>query len=619
MSHFQNILYVNFRCRKETSDINDADTGIKWFETVLQHVPNDPHAQTGLAALLQLRADDLILSNVERRAISDRALLLLKNVIATTLDADPALPSRLGKCSSVLADRFEFDGQREHIDEAIAHQERAISLPQVVSSSLWFHYAQLSHYLQQRFFHTRNSLDLESAREAATKALHHAGTNPECRARALQELACSQATSYQFHVTHDLAELDSAINDLREAMKIRPDWRSVPALRNLGSALMLRFERDGSYEDASEGIACVREAVDILRKLVGKGNHQSEISAIRTLAKAHGQRAARYRGQEDLDEAVRLYRGAYLMTDEEHARRIDIACDFAFALADRYNISVRKNMSDLEDAKRITEETLGLIRSRATLGEILRLQNTLGMIHTRQYAVNESSETINIAIAWYQACVNAIPLLKMDSGKETTEFGLDELTRAYEPHSTAVPLPHGDSAKEMMEVAAGNLAQALRLKATTTKIEKDFVVAMAQYQRLIQGYKNSNTQIPSYLIEGLADVALALRRSKEHSREGIARLSGLVARQSYCELLDRRDVSLETKVLAAIEASQLFYLIDEDISKACELAKTAVQRLSEAITLGLSRFDHLRMVRKFSHLPNTALCYSILAGESSFE
>ena len=69
-------------------------------------------------------------------------------------------------------------------------------------------------------------------------------------------------------------------------MSLRPDWRSVSLLRNLGAVLCMKFERGGGYQDASEGISFLREAVDILRRLKGKNNHSDESAVISILANA---------------------------------------------------------------------------------------------------------------------------------------------------------------------------------------------------------------------------------------------------------------------------------------------------------------------------------------------
>ena len=181
---------------KESYKNKDADSGINVFKSILDVYPNDPHAQSGLAALYSQRAEGMVMSNVQRRSETDKALQLLENVIVRTTLTDEASPSRLGKCSSVLADRFAYDGSIQDIDIAIELQKAAIGLPQTLQSSLWFHYAQLSNYWQKRYYHTRIQSDLKSGEEAANDAIKAAGKTPICRAKGLEELAAIQCISY---------------------------------------------------------------------------------------------------------------------------------------------------------------------------------------------------------------------------------------------------------------------------------------------------------------------------------------------------------------------------------------------------------------------------------------
>ena len=569
---------------KESYKDKDADSGIKVFESILDVHPDNPHAQSGLAELYNQRANEMVMSNLQRRVETDRSLQLLENVIVQTALSNEALPSRLGKCSNVLADRFTYDGSIQDIDIAIELQKAAIGLPQTLQSSLWFHYAQLSHYWKMRYHHTRIQSDLKSGEEAANDAIKAAGKTPVCRARGLEELASIQCISYQFEVTEKDELIDDAIANFREAMKLRPDWRSVSLLRNLGAALLLKFDRVGSYQAASEGIEYLREAVDILRRLSGKGNNNNEVFALSNLANALQKRYRRFSGKEDLDEAIRLYQNIMQIVDEEHVRSIDYVVDLSFVLGLRYEIT--GNDADIAEAQQRVETAISYLNERTSPSESRRLENALGMVFLRRYNAKEDVESIEAAIKHFQACL--------------------------QPTSA----PFEASASEMKAVARANLAQAFRIRAVTTRAADDFLAAILFYYSFISDCQKDAIPLDSTVLEGLAEVTLSSWRHSGGPTTKEARTAGLLSRSAFCQLLQHKQATTAIKIHAAVEAAQLFYLLDKDVKSAKKFAKLALDSLIEAAMLGLSRLDHLRIVKRFSYLPSMSLCYSILDKEA---
>ena len=563
---------------KESYKDNDADSGIRVFESVLDIHPNDPHAQSGLAELYSQRANIMVMSNVQRRRETDKSLQLLENVIVQTALTDEALPSRLGKCSNVLKDRFAYDGSIHDVDVAIELQKAALGLPQTPQGSLWFHYAQLSSYWTTRYHHTRIQSDLTSGEEAARDALKAAGRTPVCRARGLEELACIQCISYQFGVSQKNGVIDDAISNFRQAMELRPDWRSVSLLRNLGGALLIKFDRGGSYQAASEGINYLREAVDILRRLSGKGNNQDEIGTISILANALVKRYQRFPGLGDLDEAIRLYRNILKIIDEEHVKSTDYIVDLCFALGLRYEIT--RDDADIAEAQQRAETAISYLNERTSPSERYRLENTLGIAFLRRYNVKEDLDSIVAAFIHFQKCL--------------------------EPTSSA----------EMREAATANLAQAFRLRAISTKAKNDYLEATQFYFHLLSERKNSSTLPDSSVLECMAEVAWSYWIHDGGPNSTEARTAGLVSLRAFCQLLQHKQAKTDTKIGAAAKASQLSYLLEKDLEGAKRYGKLALDSLIEAAMLGLSRLDHLRIVKRFSYIPGSNLCYSILGEEA---
>ncbi len=571
---------------KENYKDQDVDSGISVFESILTLHPNDPHAQSGLAELYNQRAKIMVMPNAQRWRETDNSLHLLENLIVQTSLSDEALPSRLGKCSGVLADRFSYDGSVQDIDIAIELQVTAFGLPQTPHGGLWFHYAQMSHYWKTRYHHTRIPSDLTSGEDAARNSIKAAGRAPECRARGLEERACIQCISYQFEIASKDEIIDDAISNFRESMKLRPNWRSAALLRNLGGALLIRFDRGGSYRTASKGIDYLREAVDILRRLSGKGKQPDELFTVSILANALSKRHRRFGGKEDLDEAIRLLRFTSESIDEEHVRSIDNVADLCFALGLRYQMTL--NDVDINEPQQRAETAISYLDESASSSERYRLENALGQAFLRRYSVKEDMVSIVTAIEHFNRCL------------ETTSSSLDSF------------------ATEMRQLAKNNLAQAFRARAITTKARDDYNVAIRFYFQLLTESKNNSKPLDPSILECMAEVGLSLfrhgRGSTSKSRK--VRTAGKLAQKAFCQLLEQGQTASGIETNAAVEAAQLFYLLDGDLENAKKYGKLALSSLTDSAMLGLSRLDHLRLVKRFSYLPSMNLCYSILGQET---
>ena len=577
---------------KETYKDQDADSGLRVFESILQLHPNNPYARSGLSELYNQRANNIVMANAQRRNETDKSLELLENLIVDTSDQDEALPSRLGKCSGVLAERFAYDGSVQDIDIAIELQKTAIGLQQTNQASVWFHHAQLSHYWQRRYYHTRIPNDLQIAEEAARDSIRTAGRVASSRARGLEELACIQSISYQRgNRQNDTSVINDAISNFREAMSLRPDWRSVVLLRNLGEALLLRFDCGGGYQEAAEGIVYLREAVDILRRQSGKGSNQQEIFALSALARALMKRYHRFSGKDDLDESIRPARFTLTLMDEEHVQSTDLVADLCFALGLRYELD-RKDV-DIDEAQQRAETAISYLSERASPSERFRLGNTLGQIFLRKYRVTEAPRSILKAVEHFQNCL------------KPTSSPLDSF-------AVEVKL----SAKE-------NLAQAFRIRAVTNKSLDYYSEALKFYLRLLAECNSDPSQRHLHLtiLDCTAEVALAVWKLAWGNGKGPTsqlpetRNYGLVARRAFRQLLEHGKGQPSMIINAAAELAQLHYLLDKDLHNASRYSSLALNLL-DATMLGLNRLDCLRLAKRFSYLTSMNLCYSVLGNKT---
>ncbi|KAM0805405.1 hypothetical protein BDR22DRAFT_884935 [Usnea florida] len=571
---------------RETSKGSDAESGIKIFESILTIHPTNSHVQSGLAMLRSHRAHNKVMSNLERRRESDRSLQMLQNFIVNTELGDTNLPARLGRCSTILNERFTYDECLQDIDVAIELQTTAVNLPQIPEGDVSGYYAELSVYWQNRYDHTRVQSDLASGEEAARSAVRAAGNIPSCLEAGLCQLARTKMISYQFGITDNDQVIDDAISNFREAMALRPERRSNNLLLNIGAALLAKFSGGGSYRAASEGIECLREAVDILRRQKGKGNDPLESATMSTLADALVTRYQKFSGKEDIDEGIRLYRKLVEDLDEDHVDWIGYVVDLCFALGLRY--AVTRDDVDIAEAQQRGEFAMSNVNERTSLHLLSRLVNMCGMLFLRKFTVKQNLKDIETAIKHFR------------TGQELASAPLGVLVNL----------------SNMKKVTAENLSQALRAKALWTKTRNDYVASIQFYNHIISDHRKKSIWPSLSIFEVLAVVALSCWRQGGSSDSKEIRTYGHVALTACQRILQRGKSSIK-KIDAALQAAELSHFLKRDRESAKTYSKMAVNSLVEAATLGLSRLDHLRLMKRFPNVPSVGLSYSILGKDAT--
>ena len=118
--------------------------------------------------------------------------------------------------------------------------------------------------------------DLEKALAAGQRGVDEAGPEKECEAESISQLGYAQGTAYYRTITREV--LSKAIANLRTADQLNTKllWRRVAVKENLAQSLGLRYDLDGNAQDGAEAIKLARDAVDILRKLSGRGKQARE-------------------------------------------------------------------------------------------------------------------------------------------------------------------------------------------------------------------------------------------------------------------------------------------------------------------------------------------------------
>jgi tetratricopeptide (TPR) repeat protein len=555
----------------EYSQVKDAESGISIFEDLLKIDPDNPHAGTGLAELIRQRAASLVLSNADRQLISARAIELLENIVVNTSDTDRAMPSRLGKCSSALADRFRTDSVIQDIDVAIALQTAATNLQPL--GARWFHLKELCEYHIIRHNISNAEEDIVSALAKGKECVEAAGPMKKNRSDCLLQYGCAQATGYQ--KTHAPEMLSEAIISMREAEKLSTEvlWRNVAILENLAKMLEIRFRLTGAYDDAAEGIRLIKEAIDMLRRLTGKGNHSREARCLNTLGELFLARYNKYGAAEDIDEAIRACHSSLEATDIEHVEYVLRAKNLSHVLGIRYGL-LGKTI-DFETAQTLVNSTLDSLQRR-TLAPSER--ETAMMLN--QKGANLLHKAVRI---------------------EDNEL----LAPAIQSFSEAVRLVPGDTAY------SSNLATATKRVAISAPNHENSKLALMALQKHVGTVMN---QVPTSLsqegpavLHSMAEIQLA-RAKKYPNDQGIGEMANTVLKQ----LVDLKPVKSADKIWAAGELAVRLYQT-KDYAGAAKYINTATDNLPHVTMYGLSRADQLKAFQPHSNLPKFALAFNILA------
>ena len=387
----------------EYSQVSDANTGIEVFNDILRWNPDHPHAASGLAELLRQACAQQVLGNATLREYTTKAIDLLESTIACTRDDDPNLPSRIGRCSEALANRFEYDGVVEDVDIAINLQHAALNLPQMKANSRWFHLKQLCYYHTLRFNRLHEVEDIRQALDLGHRSLDASQADKRATADTRLELGCAQATSF-LYVSHKKEDLDDALSNFQMAEKLNTElrWRSVANLRNFARLLCIRFQQSDSYEDIAKGLEYIREAVDINRRLARKDKNPSEARCLEVLGDLLLARASSFNAEEDINEAILAYRQALNMTDIEHPEYVPRTKNLSSTMLLRFSMFGRGK--DMKEASTLIEVVIDSLKSRkcqTTARERALLQNQLGTIKMRLFAQNDNLKALEQAGTYF--------------------------------------------------------------------------------------------------------------------------------------------------------------------------------------------------------------------------
>ncbi|KAI1385984.1 CHAT domain-containing protein [Hypoxylon trugodes] len=354
MTHLSACLQASFDKKNEWEVIKEAlSLAHAALELTPKGHPDRPRCLGTLAAWCHTyyRIDEDSEPNIEELNI---AVNLAKESVATISQDDDNTPARLTGLAEILLSRVDLTGSRKDLEEAIENAERATSISPPDTSSAFFQLARARFKLYEK---TENFQDLQAAVEKGREAVKDIPQNhPDYVVRAIgltkylhclsewtQQLGPIQeafdlaiavinitpktSAGYPYHVlclalfslgrakiNGSLEDTENTIKSLKELLGELPPGHHLQSdcLANLSTAYRQLFENQGDLSEAKY----LDEAVDYARSALSisstKGLPSNSNATI--LAGCLSARFVKGKNPEDIEEAIRLVRGAISTT-----------------------------------------------------------------------------------------------------------------------------------------------------------------------------------------------------------------------------------------------------------------------------------------------------------------
>lgn len=263
------------------------------------------------------------------------------------------------------------------------------------------------------------------------------------------------------------------------------------------------------------------------------------------------------------------------MTDCEDVHYVSRAKDFSHALLTRYAmLGQSKDVREAELEMQKTLDSLKLRQAPVIAHDIALLENQRGVVQLRQYDPSQSPEPLHLAIEYFSRAVQA------------EESSLDY---SY------------------------NLAGAHEAKAVAEGTAQDYVVAIQRYRsyvgKIVRYAPQQLNQRKPEIFRAIAQLGLSHAASFPQDEAWVE-----LAASRLSALCNMQHTSAQIQIWAAGEAAALAYQKEKDYAAASRYINTAVSRLPELLTLGLSRTDQLRQLQSHASLPSFVLCFNVRAG-----
>jgi len=410
LKNLANCLHSLFDLRENPKYLEQA---IQYHRQALNLLPSDsadlPLYLSNLGAVLGKRYD--LTTNLQDL---NEAIDLFQEAVDSTPPDSPDYPDYLVNLGTALTNRYQYLGRLQDLSHATERLREAVAHSKADYPDFSDKLYSLGTCLYEWFAYTREVKDLEEA----------IGILQQAVAKAANELrlpvylnALSGVILERYRAKGQIVYLGEAIALQRDALKRA--LSGIPALRrilqyNLGTTLMIRFERMKEMRDIDEAIHLLKETVQNT-----SANAVDRPGTYITLGGALRSRYNKTKEREDLSKAIQSLRTAIQLLSSDAAELRRAHHDLGNALRDLYDIT--KQVKYLDEATQCFEKSFDETDSIANRCILLF---SFGRAWQDYYVLTEQDKYLQDAKTCYeQACKDGWQVIPEVIMKEARSWG----------------------------------------------------------------------------------------------------------------------------------------------------------------------------------------------------
>ena len=244
--------------------------------------------------------------------------------------------------------RFERGNDPEDFHKAVSALQEAIDLSPPDHRNLPGRLNNLSAIFTARFERNGDRADIEEALSLQLRTYAVVSDNPTW----LSNLGSTYL--HRFLLGGEMKDVDNAIIFLQKAIDLTPegDTEEAPTrLNNMGSAMAFRFERFGNLADINEGISHLQKAIALV-----PGQHPQKHSWLNGLGTALLTRFESGKDAADIDLAISSFRESIDLTSHDNPYMSSKLNNLGMALMRRFQY--RRDVADIDEAILVQRKAL---------------------------------------------------------------------------------------------------------------------------------------------------------------------------------------------------------------------------------------------------------------------
>ncbi|TFK38017.1 CHAT domain-containing protein [Crucibulum laeve] len=557
----------------------DADRGVKLLESIRTKNSSDPSVLAKLGEVTQKRA-----ISIDSQVVLTQAVDLFEAAVSATAEDDPHITTRLQQHSLALFARFEMKGAIEDVKKSISllwkALESAVTRPEQQSNF----FRCLSGQLLSCYEVTENKDDLDTAVVCIESALEMAGSDID---RALCLRGHGKILFQKYAVDRVITNIDDAVRAYEEAIEILKKSGNASVdiswcYNDLGNALNRKFVITGSPDEACKSISSFEEAISRNEINPTPNYRRDKTMYLIGLGNAHLIQYERWNQTGSLDAAISCYKDAVDATDDSDSMLATRTGSLCWALQLKYDITNDRKFLDSSE----NYLTAALDRPTPFSGrQIAFLHNRAGSGYLRLFLESDSKDTtyLDKASGSFRVAMNASPLDSDHGSPPTTNF-----------------------------------IRTLMFKCDNSMSSTDMIAVAVQLLPLLNIMKDRKfgSEDSRFIFLSIGDLLLRIYMADKAAP--MAKQIGDVALKCFGFVYNQIETQATFRIHAGLRAAILYYeLYGGNTTPPAQTLVGVTALLPEAILLGPSRLEQLRLVKQFSPVPSRTLAYTLSAGQSA--